>query len=172
MGTDEELMVAVARGDATALEELCRRHGRSLYRFLARLTGGRDAEDLYQETWLRVVRAAARFAPERRFTTWLFQIALNLSRDWHRRRPPEPVDPATLDARAGGSGGAAVVEAGLDARRLLATLPEAQRTAVILRYYHDLSEEEMAAILGCPRGTVKSRLHHAMARLVALARDP
>jgi len=171
MGTDEELMVAVARGDAGALQELCRRYGRPLYRFLARQTGGRDAEDLYQETWLRVVRAAARFAPERRFSTWLFQIGLNLARDWHRRRPPEPVDPATLSATAAGPGGLAAAEAGLDARRLLAALPEAQRSAVILRYYHDLSEEEVAGILGCPRGTVKSRLHHAMARLLALARD-
>jgi len=167
MATDEELIVTLASGDGRALEELCRRWEHPLYQFIARHTGGRDVEDLYQETWLRVVRAARRFERGRRFSTWLFQIAVNLCRDWRRRPPLEPVDPAAADARAGAP---AATDAALDARRLLAALPEAQRSAVILRYYHDLPEEEVAAILGCPRGTVKSRLHHAMRRLLELAR--
>jgi len=168
MPTDEELITRVAAGDGLAVGELCDRYERALHAFLFRYTGGRDVDDLYQETWLRVVRAAGRFDASRRFSTWLFQIALNLARDWHRRPPPEPVDPA--DAEGVVPGPAARVEAALDAERLLATLPEAQRSAFLLRYYHDLSEEEVAEILGCPRGTVKSRLHHAAARLVALAR--
>ena len=171
MATDKELIAAVAHGQAAALRELCERYERPLYGFLARYTGGRDVEDLCQETWLRVVRSAARFAPGRRFSTWLFQIALNLARDWHRRRPPEPVDPGTVADLATDAGGLLAADAGLDARRLLAVLPEAQRSAVILRYYHDLPEEEVAEILACPRGTVKSRLHHAMARLLVRARD-
>src|SRR5438445_433690 len=144
MATDEELIAAVASGDGRGLEELCRRWERPLYQLIARHTGGRDVEDLYQETWLRVVRAARRFDPRRRFSTWLFQIATNLCRDWHRRPPPEPVDPADAEARAGAP---APTDAVLDAHRLLAALPEAQRSAVILRYYHDLPEEEVAAIL-------------------------
>jgi len=164
MATDEALIAAVAGGDGSALAELYRRWERPLFRFIDRHTGGRDVEDLYQETWLRVVRAARRFDPERRFSTWLFQIALNLCRDWHRRPPPEPAevdDVATTDAH---------VDAAIDARRLLAALPEPQRSEVILRYYHDLGEDEVAAVLDCPRGTVKSRLHNAMRRLAALAR--
>src|SRR5207244_315199 len=101
MATDEELIAAVASGDGRGLEELCRRWERPLYQLIARHTGGRDVEDLYQETWLRVVRAARRFDPRRRFSTWLFQIAVNLCRDWRRRPPPEPVDPAAADASAG-----------------------------------------------------------------------
>jgi RNA polymerase sigma-70 factor (ECF subfamily) len=167
MASDEALIAAVAGGDGGALGELCRRWERPLFQFIHRHTGGRDVEDLYQETWLRVVRAARRFDPERRFSTWLFQIALNLCRDWHRRSPPEPADPEDVEALATSD---ASVDAALDVRRLLAALPEAQRSAVILRYYHDLGEDEMAAILECPRGTVKSRLHHAMRRLVELAR--
>src|SRR2546425_1503822 len=167
MATDEELVAEVASGDGRGLEELCRRYERPLYRFIARHTGGRDVEDLYQETWLRVVRAARRFDPARRFSTWLFQIAVNLCRDWRRRPPPDPVDPAVAAASAGPP---AATDAALDARRLLAALPEAQRSAVILRYYHDLPEEEVADILGCPRGTVKSRLHNAMRRLIEIAR--
>ncbi len=167
MATDEELIAAVARGDGRGLEELCRRYERPLYQFIGRHTAGRDVEDLYQETWLRVVRAAHRFDARRRFSTWLFQIAVNLCRDWHRRPPPDPIDPLVADARPGAP---AAVDAALDARRLLAAFPEAQRSAVILRYYHDLSEDEVAAALGCPRGTVKSRLHHAMRRLLEMAR--
>jgi RNA polymerase sigma-70 factor (ECF subfamily) len=170
MATDEELIGAVASGDARALAGLCQRYERPLYRFIARHTGERDVEDLYQETWLRVVRAAPRFDLRRRFSTWLFQIAVNLCRDWHRRPPPEPVDPSRAAQAASTHDPAARVDAALDARRLLAALPEAQRSVVLLRYYHDLGEAEVAEILGCPRGTVKSRLHAAMARLLALAR--
>jgi RNA polymerase sigma-70 factor (ECF subfamily) len=166
MAADEELMAAVARGDETALAELMARWQRPLFQFLHRHTGGRDVEDLQQETWLRAVRAAHRYDPERRFSTWLFQIAVNLCRDWHRRRPPDAVDPP--DERAAEATGA--VDAALDARRLLAALPEPQRAVVLLRYYHDLGEDEVADILGCPRGTVKSRLHHAMRRLLEIAR--
>jgi RNA polymerase sigma-70 factor (ECF subfamily) len=167
MAPDEDLVAAVAAGDEPALEELCRRYERPLYQFLYRHTLGRDVEDLFQETWLRVVRAAPRFDRSRRFSTWLFQIAVNLCRDWRRREPPLPVDPATVE-ESPGADGAARVEAALDAERLLAALPEPQRSVVVLRLYHDLSEAEVAEILGCPRGTVKSRLHLAMARLASL----
>ena len=171
MASDEDLMARVATGDAAALAELCRRYERPLYRFLARHAGPTDAEDLYQETWLHLVRAATRFDPARRFSTWLFQIAVNLARDAHRRRRPETRDPADLAAIAADTGSVAAAEAAIDARRLLAALPEAQRTVLVLRYYHDMSETDVAAIVGCPPGTVKSRLHHAMRTLLALVRD-
>src|SRR5258706_6982507 len=168
MPSDEELMSLVATGDGRALETLCTRYERPLHQFLWRQLGGRDVEGVLQEPWLRVVRAATRFDRRRRFSTWLFQIAVNLCRDWHRHPPPEPHDPSTLDAPDADS--TVRRAAALDAERLLAALPEVQRAAVLLRYYHDLPEAEVAEILGCPRGTVKSRLHHAMAHLVALAR--
>lgn len=166
MPTDEALVAQVARGDEPALAELMRRWERPLAHFLHRRTGGRDVDDLYQEVWLRVVRAADRFDRDRRFSTWLFHIALNLCRDWQRRPPaaasedvPEPAEPATDTA-----------DASIDVERLLARLPDAQREVVALRYLHDLSEDEVAALLDIPKGTVKSRLHHAIARLNALVR--
>lgn len=167
MATDEELVGRVAQGNEPALAELLRRYERPLSHFIFRHTGGRDVEDLYQETWLRVVRAAARFDRSRRFSTWLFQIAVNLCRDWRRAAPP---DPAELPPTAAAGDTAARTDAGLDAQRLLALLPEPQREVVILRYYHDLSEDEMARILDCPKGTVKSRLHNALARLANFVR--
>jgi len=165
MATDEDLIRALAGGDERALEELYRRYERPLYRFLHRHTGGRDVEDLHQETWIRVVRFAGRFDPDRRFSTWLFQIAVNLSRDLHRRTTPER---AVSPPPASADGSTRATEARIDAEALLRALPEPQREAVILRYYHDFSEEEAARILGCPRGTVKSRLHHAIRRLMEL----
>jgi len=167
MATDEELVSHVGHGDESALRELLRRYERPLSHFIHRSTAGRDVEDLYQETWLRVVRHATRFDRTKRFSTWLFQIAVNLCRDWHRRAPPEPIDvlPDTPSRDE-----SARVDAAIDAQRLLARLPEPQREVVILRYYHDLTEEETARILDCPKGTVKSRLHHALAQLATLGR--
>ena len=164
MPTDEQLVACLVDGDEPALRELLRRYERPLSHFLHRHTGGRDVEDLYQETWLRVVRHAHRFDPAKRFSTWLFQIAVNLCRDWHRRPPPEarPLPDAAAESELERT------EAACDAARLLAMLPEAQREVVILRYYNDLSEAQVATVLGCPRGTVKSRLHHALTRLAAL----
>lgn len=169
MGTDEELIAAVAAGDDGALAALYRRWERPLHAFLGRYAGGCDVDDLVQETWIRVVRGAIRFDPRRRASTWLFQIALNLARDRHRRPPAEPIDPERVAALAAPDP-LAPVRAGLDVARLLAALPEPQRAVVVLRHFHDLGEDEIAAILDVPRGTVKSRLHHAMAKLVALAR--
>jgi len=170
MDADETLMIAVAAGDGAALAELCRRWEQPLFRLLSRQTAGRDVDDLYQETWLRVVRAAGRFTPGRPFRPWLFQIAVNCCRDWQRRRRVDPLAHVAEPAVAAAGSGSARIDAALDAERLLSALPPAQRDVVILRYYHDLPEGEVAAILGCPPGTVKSRLHHAIARLVALVR--
>jgi RNA polymerase sigma-70 factor (ECF subfamily) len=166
MASDEDLVGRLANGDEQALRELLRRYERPLSHFIYRHTGGRDVEDLYQETWLRVVHHAARFDRRRRFSTWLFHIAVNLCRDWHRRPPPEPVEPP----HDSGSDDLPATEARLDAQRLLAMLPELQREVLLLRYYQDLTEDEVAQILDCPRGTVKSRLHNALARLAALVR--
>lgn len=167
MATDEDLVGQVADGHEPALAELLHRYERPLSHFIFRHTGGRDVEDLFQETWLRVVRHAPRFDRTKRFSTWMFQIALNLCRDWHRRAPPEPIDAGETY----GSTDSAPTEARLDAERLLARLPEQQREVVLLRFYQDLSEDEVARILDCPKGTVKSRLHHALARLAALAAE-
>jgi len=166
MATDEELLGDVANGNELALGELLHRYERPLSHFIHRHTGGRDVEDLYQETWLRVVRHARRFDPRRRFSTWLFHIAVNLCRDWHRRAGGEisSVDPDEIGSTPGRA------EAQLDAASLLMLLPEPQREVLVLRYYHDLTEEQVADILDCPKGTVKSRMHQAIGRLSALVR--
>ena len=87
--TDEELMLAYAGGDMLAFETLYRRHRGALYRFLLRTLRQRaDADELFQETWSRVIVARERYRPEAKFTTWLLQIAHNLAIDRFRRNQP------------------------------------------------------------------------------------
>jgi len=167
MPSDEQLMVAVSRGDHEAFRDLYDRHHRGLFAFIARYAGQHDADDIFQETWLRVAKHAPRFDPARRFTTWLFQIAVNLCHDWHRRRAraAEPIEPASPSEPS------CEPEVALDAAKLLTTLAPPHRAVLVLRYFHDLSEAEIAAILEIPRGTVKSRTAAALSRLRALTAD-
>jgi len=160
-------MTRVQAGDEAALGELLERWRSRLYAFLWRRAGD-AADDLFQETWIRVVRAAGRFDPERRFSTWLFQIANNLCRDRARRsavaegyrdavREELRADPRRLETPA--------LDLRLDMHRRIHALPERLREVLLLRYYHQLSEAEIAEVAGVPRGTVKSRLHHAVRAL-------
>ena len=168
MATDEELVAAVALGSEPAFAELVGRHERPLAGFLRRQLGDADAEDVFQEVWLRVARSAPGFDVSRRFKPWLYGIALNEIRDWLARRgrarelPLE--DDEIADPRSASTG------AGVDVERLLGTLPKEQRDVLILRYQLDLSESEIAEALGVPRGTVKSRSHAALARLGSLVK--
>ncbi len=101
MVTDEQLLVAYARGDQPALQELILRYQRELYAFLARFIGDEPmAEDLFQETFIQVHRNAGSFDPGRRFRPWLFTIAANKARDYLRSSARHR--PQSLDAAIGG----------------------------------------------------------------------
>jgi RNA polymerase sigma-70 factor (ECF subfamily) len=167
MESDEELMAAVARGDERALGALIDRHAARLHGFLVRVAGDRDdADDLLQETWIRVARGARTFDVARRVRPWLYGIAANLARDLHRRR--------AVRARAAREERSAAATApapafrpvdGMDLRARLARLPDRLREALVLRFYEGLDEAEMAEALGIPKGTVKSRVHGAIREL-------
>jgi RNA polymerase sigma-70 factor (ECF subfamily) len=163
-------MERVQGGDDAALAELFTRFRSRLYGFLVRRAGESAADDLFQETWLRVVRGRARYDPRRRFSTWLFQIANNLCRDRARRRAVQArshgalkeamrSDPQRLSAPP--------LDLRLDVHRRIARLPERLQEVLLLRYYHQLPEREIAAVVGIPAGTVKSRLHSAIRMLRA-----
>lgn len=165
-------MEALQAGDESALAVLMDRWKAPLYAFLHRRGGSAHADDLFQESWLRVVRARDRFDPRRRFSTWLFQIANNLCRDRARRRAVDlrREEGAAHDPVAPPSDPATTAAARLDAERHLARLPDRLREVLVLRYYHDLGEREMAELLAVPHGTVKSRLHAAVHALREAAR--
>ena len=164
-------MVCVQAGDPQALAALIDRWRAPLYAFLWRRVGD-GADDLFQESWIRVSRARDRFDRSRRFSTWLFQIANNLCRDrWRRLDARRRAHDALRDeAQARGQDRAAAPELPGEHRleRQLERLPERLREVLVLRYYQDLGEAEIAEILDIPRGTVKSRLHAAVRAARAL----
>jgi RNA polymerase sigma-70 factor (ECF subfamily) len=169
-------MLAFGRGDAAAFDALFRRWSPPLLRYLARMV--RDlgtAEDLVQEVFLRVHRARERYAPDARFSTWLYRIATNLALNElrrPRRRAPHLASDAEGTPPLAAEGGAP--EDLLDARRrgraavrALAALPERQRAALCLAAVEGLSYAEVAEALEVTEPAVKSLVHRARAALAA-----
>jgi RNA polymerase sigma-70 factor (ECF subfamily) len=184
---DEQLMQQIARNDTDAFDALFRRHRRAVFSFTLRMVGDAPAaEDLTQECFLRVWRARDRYQPAA-FRTWLFTIARRLALDELKRRAAHPVSLAaeTFDDAvcAGGGGPLAGAEPAspqeiVMARELarvldqaLRGLPAELRETALLRDVEGLSYDEIAAVLDCPIGTVKSRLNAARKRLQSVALD-
>jgi RNA polymerase sigma-70 factor (ECF subfamily) len=177
--TDEQLMRRFQRGEARAFETLMRRHRTPVHSFLCRLTGDRArAEDLLQETFLRVVKAAREWEPRALFRTWVFTIARNLAADEARRQAFRAADP--LDApRADGAPRREPVaeatrapdDAAADAElrplleAALQALPVEQREVFLLREHAGLSFPEIALATGVNENTVKSRMRYAVLAL-------
>ncbi len=167
VATDEELMARLQAGDERALEQLMQRFQGPLYGFLSRRVGS-AADDVFQETWIRVVRARESFDTERRFSAWLYQIANNLCRDRYRRVDAmrRAVDSFRVEDETLREPSESLALPDRDAmRERVLALPDRLREVLVLRYYEDLGEEEMARVLGVPRGTIKSRLHAAVKAL-------
>ncbi len=174
--TDEQAMWRVqTRDDHGAFAELVRRWEQPIRNLCERMTGdGQRGEDLAQETFVRVFASRASFDPARRFSTWLWRIALNLCRDEQRRAgrrqelllgnelgedPPWPALEAGPDERLLEQERAGLV------RDAILGLPETHRAVLVLREYEGLKLREVAEVLEIPEGTVKSRLADALTQL-------
>jgi len=178
--TDEELVAKSIGGDAESFNELILRWERPIYALAYRTIGREeDARDVCQETFLRAFRALPGFRGQSKFSSWLYRIALNLCRDWMRRerrtpvvQAPEDMDLLELAAAAEPSESIEDLVARKDlmrgVERVMAGLPEEQRTAIILKEYHGLTFQEIAELVGCPLSTVKTRLYQG---LVVLRRE-
>jgi RNA polymerase sigma-70 factor (ECF subfamily) len=183
--TDEELMRAYRAGDARAFERLLARHERPIWRFLRRSVGdGTLAEDLLQEVFLRVVNGRDEWKGTAKFSTWLYAIARNLCVDQSRRavhRDARSLDAPTrrdddqsetlhdhVASQARDSEGLTSdgqVRARVDAA--IAALPAEQREVFLMREVMDMPFAEIAAVVGAPEPTVKSRMRYALERLRA-----
>src|SRR6476620_7513599 len=175
--TDEELVARSIGGDSDSFNELVLRWERPIYALAYRTIGREeDARDVCQETFLRAFRALKGFKGEAKFSSWLYRIALNLCRDWvrrERRQPvaqaPEGVDLVELASEQTPSETiedlVARNEISAAVARAMATLPEEQRTAIILKEYHGLTFQEIADMLECPLSTVKTRLYQGLSVL-------
>ncbi len=178
---DARLMLAFRDGDATALSELYRRWAGPLLRFLTRMVREQGlAEELMQETFIRVHGARDRYVADARFSTWLFRIGRNLALnelDRARNKSPHVSADATDEDEASRprlslvSGGAPVDEAvdvRLRAKRVeteLAALPERQRTALWLAAVEGYAYAEIAEVLETTPKSVKALVHRARANL-------
>ena len=163
-------MAAYQGGDVAAFKELVSRHERPLWCFLRRFVGdGTLAEDLLQDTFLRVVRSSPDWKGEAKFTTWLYTIAHNRLID-HWRHKELAVAPYDEDEAPAGAGSDPARQAqGREQLRHLeaaiAALPHAQREAFLLHEEAGLTAGEIAAATGSDPEAVKSRLRYAYAKL-------
>lgn len=157
-----------ARGDDEAFASLVRRYQGRLMNFFARLGDQGNAEDLVQETFMRLYRNRKRARPEARFTTYVHTLAHRVWVDHVRRsaRRADTLERAGRDPLVVNPGSVPLPDGGrLDADRLLARLSPAHREAIVCVILEGLEYGEAAAVLGVPEGTVKSRVHYALRQL-------
>jgi RNA polymerase sigma-70 factor (ECF subfamily) len=178
--SDESLLLDYLDGDRAAFRELTNRYRDELLHFLIRFLGSRAAaDDVFQETFLQVHLSADTFDASRRFKPWLFTIAANKARDYHRKHIKKA--PASLSANVGdeseGRRYIDLLEADipgpdapvLDAERsrlvrtVIDSMSPHMREILLLSYFQKLSYNQIADVLEIPLGTVKSRLHTAVA---------
>jgi RNA polymerase sigma-70 factor (ECF subfamily) len=175
MAADSE-SVRLRAGDPDAFDALLARYQNRLYRYLLRLTANAAvAEDLFQDTWLKVITRIHRYDQRRPFEPWLFSVARHLAIDHLRKASPESLDePSESGESRGaqlGSGAPGALERLLDHERRsvlesrLQELPALYREALSLRFEEEMSFEEIAEVLSAPVSTVKSRVQRALALL-------
>jgi RNA polymerase sigma-70 factor (ECF subfamily) len=181
--SDEELVEQYRTGRREAFACLVERYQRELYHFLVRFVGNRAAaEDVFQEAFLQVHQSADLFDTQRRFRPWLFTIAANKARDMMRsqaRRPTNPLQASIDGSNEEGSGQfidlmeAATMmpdqpleteEVQQQVQKTIMSMPGHLREILLLSYFHQFPYKAIADILGIPLGTVKSRLHAAVAQ--------
>jgi len=172
---------AIARGlrrrDPDLLDRLIEQYQHRLLRYLVYLTGNRElAEDLFQETWIRVLERGHQYDGTHEFSTWLYAVARNLAIDYLRKKNPlsldglmEDEDRAPLEPADTRPSAWEVVAQHEDAERISAALvgiPVEYRETVVLRFQDGLALEEIASITGVKLGTVKSRLYRGLNKLM------
>jgi RNA polymerase sigma-70 factor (ECF subfamily) len=179
--SDEQLLADYRHGDGASFGKLVSRYERELYHFLVRFLGDRAAaEDIFQETFLQVHQSAEQFDPLRRFRPWLFTIAANKARDLIRSQARRPANPLQASINPGDEASGEYIdlmesvnafpEAPLERRELqeavqktVMSMPDHLREILLLSYFHQFPYKQISEILDIPLGTVKSRLHAAVA---------
>ena len=172
--SDEQLVAAAQRGDGAAMDQLLRRHYDRAHAVCRRIAGtSRDADDAAQEAMIRVVRNIDKFDGRSAFGTWVYRIATNTALDELRKRKRRPmlhiVDDDGVPQEATDELAHRQVESVVDRLAIdaaLADLPEDFRVPVVLRDVGDLDYAEIAAELGVPMGTVKSRIARGRRMLI------
>lgn len=180
--TDEELIGNLAAGDKQAFNEIFDRYHRQIFNFINKQVNDRESvEDLAQEVFMRVFKSSHNFDVSKKFTSWLYKIALNeVKRHWKRTGARQtyslntPIGQDSGDAERGEFLEDSRIipsqetESDLfsrNLRQLIDRLPEKQRTVVLLKVYQELTFEEISEICDCPLSTVLSRMRYAVNKL-------
>ncbi len=166
---DRALLAAHAAGDASAFDELVRRHRGRMWAVALRTLGDpEEAADAVQDACVSAFRAAGSFRGEARVTTWLHRVVVNACLDRARRRAVRPTVPLPQDPPADPRDVLAERETALEVEKGLAALPVEQRVALVLVDLQGLSVADAAVVLEVPEGTVKSRCSRGRVRLAVL----
>jgi RNA polymerase sigma-70 factor, ECF subfamily len=170
---DDALVRQCLAGDTSAFDVLVERHRRQVYQVCYRFVNNHeDASDLAQDAFLRAYRALHTFKGNSAFSTWLYRVAINvcLNRVSAKQAPTEPLDQREHQDVRGALPDREVLrqEQAATVRAAIARLPKKQRATMILRMYHELPHDEIAAILGSSVGAVKANFFHALANLKKL----
>jgi RNA polymerase sigma factor (sigma-70 family) len=160
---DEELMLEVRNGTGETLGVLFDRYHAPLYNFYSKLTGDRTlSEDLVQEVFLRILKYRQSYQPGTPFRAWIYQIARNARVDHYRKTPkhitvdPEMAPPVKPQDTAQENQEVELLHSAL------MQLPEEKREILLLSRFQELKYDEIAELLGCQLGTVKTRIHRAI----------
>jgi RNA polymerase sigma-70 factor (ECF subfamily) len=174
------IAAGLRRHDPDVMEQLIELYQHRLFRYLLFLTGNRDlSQDLFQETWMRVLERGSQYNGRARFDTWMFTIARNLMIDHTRKRVMVSLDEVSVpDARGEAERPMDVIadtpspfdhfrsqEQAARVGQALLGLPPVYREVLVLRFHEDLSLEEISQVSNAPLSTVKSRLYRGMAAL-------
>jgi RNA polymerase sigma-70 factor (ECF subfamily) len=178
--SDEELVALFAGGDQEALQVIAVRYRNKVLQFVLWLSGPGNAEDLTQDVFVELFRSAKSFKGDSSFRTWLYGIARNVCRRHQRAQKFKRIlfsAGTTIDRIqdevASPYEQARQVETSMYLDKAIGSLSPGQRVTLLLRVWEGLSYEAIATVLQVPVGTVRSRLHHARAKLAKkLARDP
>ena len=171
VGADDEdgLITRCLAGDSRAFEPLVERYHRPLFRVAVRMLGSREeAQDVTQTVFLKAYQALATCDRQRRFFSWIYRILINECLNALRARRPTQVIEETMASPAPAADPVETVETRRRVRKALLLLPEAQRDVILLRHFAEMRYEQIAAALGVPEKTVKSRLFSARQRLCEL----
>lgn len=175
---DNLLVKECQAGDISAFDKLVKRYMKQIYQLAYQIVGNHeDADDISQEAFIQAYKSISKFKGRSKFSTWLRRIAVNLSINHLRkksRHEHEPLDEEILDSKdcslifSWANNPAEAVEAKELAQQIkeaMESLPEGEKAVFILRVYHKLSYKEIAKTIGCPAGTVMSRLNRARRKL-------
>ncbi|MBI2900044.1 MAG: sigma-70 family RNA polymerase sigma factor [Planctomycetes bacterium] len=163
---ETDLMLQVKTGDAAAFEELYGLYRRPLANFLYRLCWNRQlVDDLMQDVFLRLWRAAPNYEPSAKVSTYVFRIAHNLWINEGMKRREQAVESIDRAGRSDPSEGLERGEVQAAVKKAIEELPEGERECLVLSEYNGLKYAEISEILGVPVGTVKSRIWSAVQRL-------